>query len=138
MDLRYVAVAIIVLSAAAVIGLAALDSTSSERSGEDMDYTVFSTSGELEVSVGKEFTVALRGNVTTGYDWTVSSDGGLRLVKDWYQADDAGNPPRVGVGGMHYFTFVADDAGTYEVTLDYLRSWEGSEGNVVTIAVSTV
>jgi len=92
----------------------------------------------IDAQVGEEFTVPLEGNVTTGYDWKFVSGEGVELVSDWYVSHDAGDPPRCGVGGTHYFKFKCAEKGTYELTFDYLRSWEGSEGNlkVVQITVS--
>jgi predicted secreted protein len=77
----------------------------------------------------------MKGNATTGYDWVVvSMPEGLKLVKDWYQSDSA-DEHIVGAGGTHYFTF-SGEKGTYDVVLDYQRSWVGSEGNTVTVQVT--
>lgn len=107
-----------------------------DSQGDDMDFTMLEESGDKTVKVGEEFTVGLRGNVTTGYDWVLVSDGGIALVDDLYRVDDPGNPPRVGVGGIHYFTLKAEKAGTYEVDFDYQRVWMGSEGNTVTLKIT--
>ncbi len=81
-----------------------------------------------------EATVSMKGNVTTGYDWVVSSmPEGLTLVKDWYETDTTSG--LVGAGGVHHFTF-SGEAGTYDVVLDYQRSWIGSEGNTQTVQVT--
>lgn len=87
----------------------------------------------VNVKVGEEFTISREGNATTGYQWVLFSSDGLKYVKDWYAAKEDGY--LMGAGGHHYFTFVAEKEGTYEVVLDYLRSWEGSEGNTVTIKI---
>jgi len=136
MDVRYVlALAVIAVSAIA-IGAVMMGGSPDGQSDDIMDSVQFDESGSMKVKAGQQFTVSFRGNATTGYDWIVASDGGLKVVNDWYQADDAGNPPRVGVGGVHHFTLIAEKAGTYEATFDYQRSWEGSEGNTRTITVT--
>ncbi|MBR4686547.1 MAG: protease inhibitor I42 family protein [Candidatus Methanomethylophilaceae archaeon] len=130
--------AILGISALAVVlilfGTYYLNPTDSQ--GDDMDFIMLEGSGDISVKVGEEFTVGLRGNVTTGYDWVLVSDGGIALVDDLYRVDDPGNPPRVGVGGIHYFTLKAEKAGTYEVDFDYQRVWMGSEGNTVTLKIT--
>ena len=107
-----------------------------DSQGDDMDFIMLEGSGDISVKVGEEFTVGLRGNATTGYDWILASEGGIILTEDHYITDDPGNPPRMGVGGVHYFTLNAEKAGTYEVVFDYQREWIGSEGNAVTLKVT--
>jgi len=102
---------------------------------EDSKTVEIDDSGVIKANVGEEFVISLKGNVTTGYQWSVASCEGLNQVSDWYVCDDAGDPPRCGVGGTHYFKFSADNAGTYKITLDYARGWESGPVETETFTV---
>jgi len=88
----------------------------------------------MNVKAGEDVTIALEGNRTTGYDWKVVSADGLELKGENYVVKQS-EPMLCGVGGTHYFTFHCEKAGTYNVVLDYLREWEGSEGNTKTVQI---
>ncbi len=105
------------------------DTSMSDNGGEEV--TDPKDAEVMHVKAGEVFTVSQRGNATTGYQWKAVSYDGLELVSDRYVPDDAGNPPRCGVGGIQYFEFTAEKAGEYRIVLDYQRSWEGSCGNIV-------
>ena len=106
----------------------------SDGPGDDVQATEMENK-DVKASASGEVTVPMKGNLTTGYDWVVVSlPDGLTLVKDWYEADNTGG--LVGAGGVHYFTFSGEKAGTYEVVFDYQRSWLGSEGNTETVQIT--
>jgi predicted secreted protein len=107
----------------------------SDGQGDDMNVTYFDGPGDVQTAVGEEFVIAMKGNATTGYDWKVASmPEGLELVEDWYQSDSNDNN-LCGVGGNHFFKISAEKAGTYDVILDYQRSWEDSPIRTETIKV---
>jgi len=62
-------------------------------------------------------------NPTTGYDWTVSvvPAGVLNMTKDDFNAPTTG---LVGASGTHIFEFEGLKAGSANVTLSYLRTFE--------------
>lgn len=87
-------------------------------------YTEADTKKTLEVSVGQQFTITLRGNETTGFEWQMGKDINSKIVKkvsDKYTADNTG---LVGSGGDHVWTFKAVAVGETRITLNYLRPWE--------------
>lgn len=88
------------------------------------DHTEADSGKTIEVSVGKQFTITLRGNATTGYTWQMAKGTNSKIVKkisDVYTADNTG---LVGSGGDHVWTFKAVAAGETTITLNYLRPWE--------------
>ena len=126
-------VAIAAVAAVAVIAAAFVVLGDSDGKVDNMPVIDTDNTDVVNVKVGEEFTISREGNATTGYQWALVSSDGLKPIKDWYEAKNDGH--LMGAGGHHYFTFVAEKEGTYEVVLDYLRSWQGSEGNTVTIKI---
>ena len=125
---------ILAIAAIAVASTLAMTYAVTDSDSEVTDVEIIDSYGTYEkhASVGEKYTVALKGNVTTGYDWKLVSSDDLKLVKDWYVADSNAQG-LCGVGGVHYFEFDCEKARNYKIVLDYQRSWEGSEGSVVTV-----
>ncbi len=108
---------VLVLSIAAALASAGCDFKTAK-------YTEANAGKTLEVSVGRQFTITLRGNATTGYVWQMAEGTNGKIVKkisDKYTADNTG---RVGSGGDHVWTYKAVAAGETTITLNYLRPWE--------------
>jgi len=131
-----VAAVVIVSSAAAAVFLS--QSGMANGNAPDDDYKEFDIMDKnaITVKAGEEFSITLKGNATTGYHWVATSYDGLRLVRDWYVTDDVDGPPRCGVGGKHTFVFSADETGTYNIVLDYLRQWENHPIKTETYSVT--
>ncbi len=109
----------------------------SSKADDPMDDDIVIGTEDRIVNAGDEIVIALEGNATTGYDWKVVSCEGLTLVDDYY-VEDASDPGKVGVGGIHCFVFTCDEPGEYDVEFDYLREWEGSEGNTTVVHVVVI
>lgn len=88
------------------------------------NYTETDSGKTIEASVGRQFTITLRGNETTGYVWQMTKDINSKIVikiSDKYTADNTG---LVGSGGDHVWTYKTVAAGETTITLNYLRPWE--------------
>lgn len=133
-DTKYLLLAVAALAVVSAVAVSAVFFDGSDDS--EAGPVIVADTEVIDTKVGEEFTVSLNGNVTTGFDWVVKDSCGLELKKDWYAQNDAGDPPRCGVGGVHHFVFVAEKPGTYELKFDYQRSWEGSEGNLTIVKVT--
>ena len=83
------------------------------------------------VKAGEEFTISMKANPTTGYQW--KADAGDAIIVDEKYVVDQGREGLCGAGGIQYYTLKCDSPGVYKVVLDYQRSWEGSEGNVIVL-----
>lgn len=83
--------------------------------------------GQVALKQGQVLVVSLESNPTTGYSWEVAEidDAVLKQKGEVeYQQADAGDPPKVGVGGVETFRFEAQGAGTASLKLVYHRPWE--------------
>jgi inhibitor of cysteine peptidase len=92
----------------------------------------------ITTTVDGEFIIALDSNPSTGYSWNVSYDASLlSLEKEEYNPDKK-EPGLVGAGGTQYYQFKALKAGSTEVNLTYLRTWEEGyiDRKVFTITIS--
>ena len=91
--------------------------------GEIKTYT---DSGQtIDISVNKEFVIALGSNPTTGYMWQESfNETMLELVEKIYKQGKESRQGTVGAGGVEYFRFKTLKAGEAEITLVYKRPWE--------------
>ena len=92
----------------------------------------------INATVNGEFAIALDSNPTTGYSWNVSYDASLlSLEKEKYQPSEK-EPGLVGAGGTQYYQFKALKAGSTEINLTYLRSWEEEpiDQKVFTVEIS--
>jgi inhibitor of cysteine peptidase len=82
---------------------------------------------DIDISVGKEFIIALGSNQTTGYSWQASYDDTmLKLVESTYEPEET-DEDVVGAGGTEFFRFKALKAGDIEITMTYAQHWEGGE-----------
>jgi inhibitor of cysteine peptidase len=81
---------------------------------------------EVALSIGDQLIVTLDSNATTGYSWNLSaiSDASVIVkVSDEYVAPTS-TPPLMGQGGQEAWTFEALAAGTANISMKYIRSWE--------------
>jgi len=76
------------------------------------------------VSAGEQFSIALDSNMTTGYSWQMAKKAVGPVVK--FIGSDYRNPVSnmAGAGGVEHWTFIAQSAGTEQLTFRYLRPWE--------------
>lgn len=83
---------------------------------------------DILIDQGQVLAIELDANATTGYEWMIADSAALApaLTVDTatYTAGDAGNPPRVGVGGTYTLRLRGAAPGTARVRLDYRRSFE--------------
>ena len=128
--------AVVIVSSAAVAMLLSQSGTANGNADDDYKEFDIIDKNAISVKAGEEFSITLKGNATTGYQWVATSYDGLRLVRDWYVTDDVDGPPRCGVGGKHTFVFSADETGTYNIVLDYLRQWENHPIKTETYSVT--
>ena len=83
------------------------------------------TSSDLKI--GELAAIRLEENPTTGYSWNMSFTDGLKVVKDEYISSAQAGV--VGAGGVHEWTIQASNAGQYNVSGIYKRSWENITGD---------
>ncbi len=77
---------------------------------------------EFTVAVGERFEIVLESNATTGYAWVEPEPGDLvELVDDEYLPPDT---DLVGAGGVQRLAFEAVAAGSGELYLWYVRSFD--------------
>ena len=77
---------------------------------------------DVSVEVGEQFEIRLESNATTGYAWqVVEQPDAVTLVSDEYEAPNTG---LVGAGGVEVFVFEGASAGSGELRLEYVRSFE--------------
>ncbi|KAA6403863.1 MAG: hypothetical protein EZS28_000604 [Streblomastix strix] len=92
---------------------------------------------ELNKKKDETFTIELPSNPTTGYTWKLrpATDNAIpvvKLLKDLYQPHDQpgkGKDRKVGGGGVHTFTFVADKKGATNLEFIHVRPWEKDSSN---------
>jgi inhibitor of cysteine peptidase len=92
----------------------------------------------IKAKVDSEFIIALDSNPTTGYSWkAVYEESQFKQLSDEYKQTNT-EEMIVGAGGIQYLRFKALKAGSYQITLNYQRSWEGEplEQKVFNIIVS--
>ena len=100
--------------------------------------TYTNPSQTINATVNGEFAIALDSNPTTGYSWNASYDASLlSLEKEKYQPSEK-EPALVGAGGTQHYQFKALKAGSTEINLTYLRSWEEEpiDRKVFTVEIS--
>ncbi len=78
----------------------------------------------VQLARGAELVVALEGNPTTGFDWKVTESLPPQLSAKSDTLESSAAPSVVGAGGLRVFTFTAAEAGTGELDMEYIRSWE--------------
>jgi predicted secreted protein/putative hemolysin len=83
--------------------------------------------GTVTFQVGQTFGVRLEENPTTGYVWTLNATEGLIKDCDRFEPSSA-DGEIVGAGGVHTWTFYAEQPGTYRIEGVYARPWEEKTG----------
>jgi inhibitor of cysteine peptidase len=97
------------------------DDADNDAAGPDVP-AVTDRGAEFTVAVGERFEIVLESNATTGYAWLEPEPGGLvELVDDDYLPPDT---DLVGAGGVQRLTFEAVTAGSGELYLWYVRSFD--------------
>ena len=99
-------------------------------------------SKEVEVAVGKSFTVALCSNPSTGFQWTeiaqISDQTIVQQTDHKFISPESEPPPPPGTPGQEMWTFKALKKGTTEVTMEYSRPWEGGEKGEWTFKLTVI
>jgi len=92
----------------------------------------------INATVNGEFAIALDSNPTTGYSWNVSYDASLLSLEKEEYTPDKTEPGLVGAGGTQRYQFKALKAGSTEINLTYLRTWEEGyiDQKVFTVTIS--
>ena len=92
----------------------------------------------INTTVNGEFAIALGSNPTTGYSWNVSYDASLLSLEKEEYTPDKTEPGLVGAGGTQRYQFKALKAGSTEINLTYLRTWEEGyiDQKVFTVTIS--
>ena len=81
---------------------------------------------------GATVTFHFLSNPTTGYDWTMSQEGDALTLTEEHYTQDPAPPGWGGVGGVKYYTFTADHAGSVTLRFVYGRSWEIIPARIIT------
>jgi inhibitor of cysteine peptidase len=77
---------------------------------------------EIELAVGDEFELRLESNPTTGYRWQVAEQpDAVTLVDDGFEEPDT---DLVGAPGVEYFVFRGAAAGSGDLRMEYVRSFD--------------
>jgi len=79
----------------------------------------------INLAPGEVWVLSLDENPTTGYTWSIISSEGLK-VTDNYEPS-VNDKDIVGAGGIREYRISADEAGEYEFSAKYSRSWESTE-----------
>lgn len=93
----------------------------------------------VDVTLGEEFTLKIKGNLTTGYAWEVLEDNkNFNVIRQEYLMDEeelnAGKT--VGVGGYHYISMKALSKGSFVINLIKKRAWEDEVLKSIKVAVN--
>ncbi len=79
---------------------------------------------QLQIPVGREFTLTLESNRTTGYQWQLAEIPDENVVQLIGNRFDAPDTRLIGAGGKEVWTFKAVGKGRAEIRLKYVRLWE--------------
>jgi predicted secreted protein len=90
----------------------------------------------VDVSKDCEIIIELTENPTTGYTWELTAPG-LTYVSDEY-VPDANTEGLVGAGGVHVFTYKAENTGIFNIEGIYKRSWENTSTDDTTWSATVV
>lgn len=87
-----------------------------------MQYDQTANDSQIELARNDEFEISLPETRTAGYRWIFLSQGSpaCQLLDETFSADAS----RLGGTGAHRWRFRAVAAGTGEIELQYVRSWE--------------
>jgi len=94
--------------------------------------------GTARLALDGSLIVALTSNPSTGFAWSVSERTGQGLVLTGPPAYVPGGPtaPVVGAPGTEVFTFRAVESGTFQLVLEYRRSFEPDQPPARTFRVT--
>jgi inhibitor of cysteine peptidase len=95
----------------------------------------------IELAVGETLNVTLESNPTTGFSWALaanSDESVLQEIDHEYVANEAGETPMVGSGGVEDWTFKALAKGETTISMEYSRPWEGGEKAAQTFELTVV
>jgi|GEM_PF-968290 len=81
----------------------------------------------VEMTVGQELILRLKGNATTGFAWTVAKLDGDALKQAGKVEYEQENTGRMGSGGVYVATFEAVKQGEAVLGMHYARPWEKDE-----------
>jgi predicted secreted protein len=90
---------------------------------------------------GAVFSAALDENASTGYTWVrraTAQAGPILTFLDTDMVRDPSTPNMAGVGGTRYFRYRAEHHGVATISLNYMRTWEGTPVAQVVIHVQVV
>ncbi|WP_214044814.1 protease inhibitor I42 family protein [Methanomethylovorans sp.] len=90
-------------------------------------FTKEQSGSSVNLEAGEAAAIRLEENPTTGYSWNMSFAQGLELIKDDFFSST--ETELVGAGGIHEWTFKANDAGKYNISGIYKRPWEDIRGD---------
>ncbi len=81
-----------------------------------------------DVHLAPQETVIIRlgGNLSTGFSWRVTDSNPEVLESGGppTYSENASATPKLGEPGVYIYNFTAKNAGTADLTFDYLREWE--------------
>ena len=95
----------------------------------------------IEMTVGGTLVITLESNPTTGFSWALVANSDETVVGEVdheYVADETGETPMVGSGGVENWTFKALAKGESTISMEYSRPWEGGEKAVQTFDITVV
>jgi len=78
----------------------------------------------VEVTAGDTFRIVLEANATTGYRWQLADKLDEKIVRKVHSRYRGPIARRPGAGGHEFWRFYAVAAGTTEIRMVYVRSWE--------------
>ncbi len=125
--------ALVALSAAAYLGLAALAAESAafgdkkeDTKGKTVTVTVKAKDkeGKVKLAKGDTLEVRLLSNRTTGFSWQVAKIDKDKLKAQGKPVYEVPRKPLPGAGGVEVFRFTAEAAGKSELELIYRRPFE--------------
>jgi len=125
--------ALLTLSAAAYLGLAALTAESAafgdkekDKKGKTVPVTVKDRDkeGKVNLARGDTLEVRLPSNRTTGFSWQVAKIEKDRLKSQGKPVYEVPKKPLPGAGGVEVFRFTAEAVGKTELELIYKRPFE--------------
>lgn len=104
-----------------------------------MVVTATSNGSTAQLRQGSTLIVRLPSNGTTGYSWAPAQiPEQLRLVKDEYGAPpQREGPPVAGEGGTQELRFLAHEAGSGTLILDYRPAWDRGPESDQTFQITT-
>jgi inhibitor of cysteine peptidase len=92
----------------------------------DLTLTPENDNATVELHPGDRLIIEVPENATTGFRWYVGpfDESVIQLVGEDGAATD---PPGIGAGGIHRFTFEARAPGSTTLDLRHWREWEGDK-----------